>query len=152
MRFRPYLSRRQTFLFLILIPCFVLVALGLRMMEQERQLEGKRLTEERQRLIEQVRQELLSQLEKIRLQQVTKAFALGGRADSLRPEKAVVFVGALAEGQLQLPWENSSKARKFRESLDEGSRSEEHTSELQSHHDLVCRLLLEKKKKKKINT
>src|SRR5437773_8158637 len=29
-----------------------------------------------------------------------------------------------------------------------GTRSEEHTSELQSHHDLVCRLLLEKKKKK----
>src|SRR5437667_255085 len=27
-------------------------------------------------------------------------------------------------------------------------RSEEHTSELQSHHDLVCRLLLEKKKLK----
>ena len=35
-----------------------------------------------------------------------------------------------------------------------GKRSEEHTSELQSHHDLVCRLLLEKKKnnqKKKKN-
>src|SRR5438132_6791091 len=32
------------------------------------------------------------------------------------------------------------------------SRSEEHTSELQSHSDLVCRLLLEKKKKKTINT
>src|SRR5438034_6607414 len=30
------------------------------------------------------------------------------------------------------------------------SRSEEHTSELQSHSDLVCRLLLEKKKKKRI--
>src|SRR6266540_303328 len=29
------------------------------------------------------------------------------------------------------------------------ARSEEHTSELQSHHDLVCRLLLEKKKRKK---
>src|SRR5438132_6968746 len=28
-------------------------------------------------------------------------------------------------------------------------RSEEHTSELQSHSDLVCRLLLEKKNKKK---
>src|SRR5437667_4301976 len=27
-------------------------------------------------------------------------------------------------------------------------RSEEHTSELQSHHDLVCRSLLEKKKNK----
>src|SRR5438034_6649546 len=36
-----------------------------------------------------------------------------------------------------------------------GTRSEEHTSELQSHSDLVCRLLLEKKKKnqhKKNNT
>src|SRR2546421_2582592 len=30
------------------------------------------------------------------------------------------------------------------------ARSEEHTSELQSRSDLVCRLLLEKKKKKKI--
>src|SRR5260370_5085700 len=29
-----------------------------------------------------------------------------------------------------------------------GIRSEEHTSELQSHLNLVCRLLLEKKKKK----
>src|SRR5438874_8535187 len=32
------------------------------------------------------------------------------------------------------------------------SRSEEHTSELQSRRDLVCRLLLEKKKKKKTRT
>src|SRR5438034_7853303 len=31
-------------------------------------------------------------------------------------------------------------------------RSEEHTSELQSHSDLVCRLLLEKKKKTKNNS
>src|SRR5438105_9282622 len=33
---------------------------------------------------------------------------------------------------------------------DVAHRSEEHTSELQSRVDLVCRLLLEKKKKKKI--
>src|SRR5260221_4407466 len=32
-----------------------------------------------------------------------------------------------------------------------GLRSEEHTSELQSHSDLVCRLLLEKKKNIIIN-
>src|SRR5437588_9466691 len=31
------------------------------------------------------------------------------------------------------------------------SRSEEHTSELQSHSDLVCRLLLEKKNKNEPN-
>src|SRR5438034_2541005 len=33
------------------------------------------------------------------------------------------------------------------EAAEPGIRSEEHTSELQSHSDLVCRLLLEKKKK-----
>src|SRR5438105_8053731 len=33
--------------------------------------------------------------------------------------------------------------------LGQGCRSEEHTSELQSRVDLVCRLLLEKKKKKR---
>src|SRR5437773_7529529 len=32
------------------------------------------------------------------------------------------------------------------------ARSEEHTSELQSHHDLVCRLLLEKKKSPGLRT
>src|SRR5260221_8639280 len=31
--------------------------------------------------------------------------------------------------------------------VEASKRSEEHTSELQSHSDLVCRLLLEKKKK-----
>src|SRR5438067_4093164 len=33
-----------------------------------------------------------------------------------------------------------------RQGSDAGNRSEEHTSELQSRFDLVCRLLLEKKK------
>src|SRR2546430_8387410 len=33
-----------------------------------------------------------------------------------------------------------------------GSRSEEHTSELQSQSNLVCRLLLEKKKKQSANS
>src|SRR5438034_5696691 len=37
------------------------------------------------------------------------------------------------------------RGRRFRD-----ARSEEHTSELQSHSDLVCRLLLEKKKVKDV--
>src|SRR5438034_4744794 len=42
------------------------------------------------------------------------------------------------------------KSRRFTASSPDRfeSRSEEHTSELQSHSDLVCRLLLEKKKQK----
>src|SRR5207249_7668053 len=44
--------------------------------------------------------------------------------------------------------------RAVKESIERAlkNRSEEHTSELQSRFDLVCRLLLEKKKNKKINT
>src|SRR4051812_49932199 len=41
----------------------------------------------------------------------------------------------------------SLSEKKLQERLPE-PRSEEHTSELQSHVNLVCRLLLEKKKKK----
>src|SRR5438034_5552579 len=43
-------------------------------------------------------------------------------------------------------------ARRERVHLVDGHRSEEHTSELQSHSDLVCRLLLEKKKTSQITT
>src|SRR5438132_4704985 len=42
---------------------------------------------------------------------------------------------------------SSSSLRACRRSRSCPSRSEEHTSELQSHSDLVCRLLLEKKKR-----
>src|SRR5699024_11601717 len=40
------------------------------------------------------------------------------------------------------------KRREFASDFDKWTRSEEHTSELQSRFDLVCRLLLEKKKEK----
>src|SRR5574337_141512 len=67
-----------------------------------------------------------------------------------------------SRGQIPLPWLGSNDAlplatrketrrpwRPTRGSLTSPSRSEEHTSELQSPLNLVCRLLLEKKKKKK---
>src|SRR5947207_11491264 len=49
-------------------------------------------------------------------------------------------------------WNNSDECRSEKVGSDSDARyfwvcrSEEHTSELQSHSDLVCRLLLEKKK------
>src|SRR5207237_9223894 len=67
--------------------------------------------------------------------------------DHVTPNASVVVMGGrsckkrrAAHGSLVLmrPTENGR----------EGHRSEEHTSELQSHLNLVCRLLLEKKKKK----
>src|SRR5436190_24374422 len=54
-------------------------------------------------------------------------------------------VGVVAAGSEIRPplWQSGSDDR----GRDRVLRSEEHTSELQSHSDLVCRLLLEKKKK-----
>src|SRR2546422_10298776 len=55
-----------------------------------------------------------------------------------------------------LPWTGTNRGpeaivRAF-EGIGRASRSEEHTSELQSRLHLVCRLLLEKKKKKRKKT
>src|SRR5438034_6488283 len=55
-------------------------------------------------------------------------------------KSSLAFDTLFAEGQWRYIESLSTYAR----------RSEEHTSELQSHSDLVCRLLLEKKKKKKL--
>src|SRR5437773_8386764 len=47
---------------------------------------------------------------------------------------------------LSAPEDADADAQEARHKQEVPGRSEEHTSELQSHHDLVCRLLLEKKK------
>src|SRR5690242_21164706 len=44
--------------------------------------------------------------------------------------------------------EQPERGRRARAGVPVSARSEEHTSELQSHVNLVCRLLLEKKKEK----
>src|SRR5438132_5775969 len=55
------------------------------------------------------------------------------------------ITGAVAVGVAPEP---EPRLRRLRlERVHQDVRSEEHTSELQSHSDLVCRLLLEKKKK-----
>src|SRR5437773_5429680 len=59
----------------------------------------------------------------------TKATVVGGRGARARALPQPAHVGGPARPTVR-PHEH---------------RSEEHTSELQSHHDLVCRLLLEKK-------
>src|SRR5437016_7422821 len=48
--------------------------------------------------------------------------------------------------------DESGFVEEFEETLRDSVRSEEHTSELQSLTNLVCRLLLEKKKKTQRNT
>src|SRR5207237_3446003 len=54
-------------------------------------------------------------------------------------------------GRCIRPWRGSPamRRRRRRSTPRSNTRSEEHTSELQSHLNLVCRLLLEKKKTEK---
>src|SRR5207237_4414826 len=65
-----------------------------------------------------------------------------GHLAALRSTHAIEDVRLVAGG------ENASQRREWRAYDVHAARSEEHTSELQSHLNLVCRLLLEKKKKK----
>src|SRR2546429_7129102 len=71
--------------------------------------------------------------------------------DAWRPQADVVLLGVLALELDRRPSGLRSAARARRRSAartaDGRVRSEEHTSELQSRLHLVCRLLLEKKKK-----
>src|SRR5438034_7265805 len=67
-----------------------------------------------------------------------------------RPPRSTLFPyttlfrsGRAGSSRARLAWTITALS-----SLGEHPRSEEHTSELQSHSDLVCRLLLEKKKTK----
>src|SRR5437773_8224145 len=53
-----------------------------------------------------------------------------------------------AERLFETPFRVCDLTQRVRSGEPAEIRSEEHTSELQSHHDLVCRLLLEKKKEK----
>src|SRR5260370_26232185 len=66
--------------------------------------------------------------------------------------RSVVEIASLPSGPqpktLVLPlFDNNGSETTLKTFPDGASRSEEHTSELQSHLNLVCRLLLEKKKR-----
>src|SRR5690349_23728992 len=63
------------------------------------------------------------------------------------PQEGAQRAGHIPTAQ-NIPWaQNAKEDGTFKAPED---RSEEHTSELQSRRDLVCRLLLEKKKRKSI--
>src|SRR5437588_8790101 len=70
---------------------------------------------------------------------------------SMRPRAISGRLRGAARGDAKMTNHETSLRKKFADRFNSAwrkSRSEEHTSELQSHSDLVCRLLLEKKKQK----
>ncbi|MBI2187621.1 MAG: c-type cytochrome [Acidobacteria bacterium] len=90
---------RQVLLFVLAIglPCLVLVALSLRMLAQERELAEKRLADERRRMAADVRQDLLTRLERLRLQAAGTVHA-----------DPIVLVADAQGDRLLLPWDAQS--------------------------------------------
>jgi signal transduction histidine kinase len=112
--------RKQIVLFLltVILPSLVLVAFTLRIINQERELARKRVTEERHRLGRDLGERLLLRLEKIKLQEVS-ALSTGAESDTRgesrregepRPQSGyanaeVALVGYVNDNRLKLPWE-----------------------------------------------
>src|SRR5699024_12635887 len=69
-----------------------------------------------------------------------------------RPPRSTLFPSRRSSDLVGVPRSGTQPRLRYRGDVNEGEaelgRSEEHTSELQSRFDLVCRLLLEKKKNK----
>src|SRR5690606_39360750 len=74
-----------------------------------------------------------------------RAVSGGGEATSANPAGWVASRGRALSGEFTVPGDKSISHR----AVMFGARSEEHTSELQSRENIVCRLLLEKKKSNK---
>ena len=118
----PGIDRRQRMLYLvaILLPCLVIVALGLLLMSRERELAGNRQREEERSRLRNFGQELVVRLERLKLRQMT---ALAGRDDALCKEQfvdpAFALVTAIDGDRLVLPWDADPAPAAARKSLGE---------------------------------
>lgn len=99
-----HFARRQIGLFLatIIIPTVVLIALGVRMVQQERQIAEQRTVQERRRAVVRLRRELLATLERIKLAELAR-LATGDSGTYLHP--AVRLVAPVEGDGIALPWE-----------------------------------------------
>ncbi|HEV2444619.1 MAG TPA: hypothetical protein VGS58_01800, partial [Candidatus Sulfopaludibacter sp.] len=95
--------RAQLLVFLaaVLAPCAAVIALGVRIVDQDRQLRAKRQSDERQRIVGGAASQLVEALETIRGDEVRVALEPGQR---YRREETV-FVAWSDAGHLALPWE-----------------------------------------------
>lgn len=114
--------RRRLLLFLcaIIVPSLVLVALSLRMISQERELAEKRALDEQNRRVNDIRQELQTRLEKIKLAEVRGFAAHTGKTLSEGYETGeTAFLARLENNQPILPWEDDPRPQQSQQLLNE---------------------------------
>src|SRR5437016_1636842 len=92
--------KRQVLLFVtaILLPTAVLPGLGARMIRQERELAGKRATDERREALLHLRRELTASLEAIKLQEINRLMRSPGGHWTPAPESPAVVLVSKIEG------------------------------------------------------
>jgi len=102
--------KRQIILFLvaILVPAGVLIGLAGRIMYQDRELAAKRAVDQRRAAVDQLRRELSSRLETIKLQEINRLI----RSPNSSPARAsrdpaVVFTATLENDHLVFPWQTT---------------------------------------------
>jgi len=99
---------RQILLFLlaILVPAGALISLAVRILYQDQELEAKRAMDRRHAAVEQVRRELSSRLEAIKLQEINRLIrppdSHGARASA---NPGVLFTATVENDHLILPWD-----------------------------------------------
>ena len=89
------MHRRQVWLFVlvVLLPCAILVALGVRMLAQERELTGKRVAADQQRVAEDAQREMLRRIGELPAQ--------NWQEQALNEARILAFRGKLA------PWDSN---------------------------------------------
>src|ERR1035437_2319760 len=101
METRGHRVQLALFLAAVFVPCVVLIALGVRLVNQDRELRVRRQTDERVQAVNRVRSQLLRVLEGVRADEIRTELESG--QGYRHPE--TVFVGWVEESGLALPWE-----------------------------------------------
>lgn len=102
----------------VILPSTVLVALGVQLVRQERELADQRAADERQLIVAQARQTLLAKLEQVQ-REVLDAISRDtlGFASNAYAETAVVLATRIDGSVLRLPWTRDPRADMGRASL-----------------------------------
>jgi signal transduction histidine kinase len=123
-------GKRRVLLFLVVIlPAAVLVGLAVRVFRQEAELANKREVDQRREALEQVRRELSTRLEAIKLEEVNRL-----RDESAQPglrhapDSPVIFILPIEQDRIVMPWEGSGtsaeRTPQSAESRRQGERQE----------------------------
>lgn len=134
MHSRMHRRRALLFLLTVVVPCALLVGTTLRIISQERELADNRLAEAKRELAHQVKNELLTQLERIKLDAASRlAAAPRELARTDYQNLAVALVARVAGDRIVLPWEENLACQEFqrflgepefRAAIEEGEREE----------------------------